>query len=154
MLLIASRIGSDEFLVYLGDDEINSIMNENVIKKFDSNANLFIEFLALNPLDSIPYANIGDNITINFPDNVEKITVYENLITTDGKFKYTNKETNEITFSVVNNTYTFDVETNYASALSSEMHEFDFRGYRVYLTVNGEDILYTFVIKTDSLVKK
>ncbi len=84
----------------------------------------------------------------------DSITVKDDILKNNGEYKYTDKETVEVPVTAESdNKFTFIIEKNLASALSSlrVVNGTDIRGYRITASWGDNECVYAFMIKTSFL---
>ncbi|MBZ9686689.1 hypothetical protein G9F72_010170 [Clostridium estertheticum] len=101
----------------------------------------------------IKYIKIGSVVILDFGDNPpNKISIKDSLLNANGEHLNPDKLTVEVPYTVENGKYSFTVQKNMASLLSSfyEENKTDFRGYMITSYWDKSEYEHAFVIKADS----
>ncbi len=110
--------------------------------------------------NQIPYFELGKRIYISFePEKApDKIVLYDYILKEDGRPKYTDKETSEVTFEFINNEATFILNENLSAMLSSNSKDYEkgavLRGFKLVCNWGKNECEYGFLIKTDAMKDK
>lgn len=114
---------------------------------------LFKYAFEVEKLNDVKDVNIGGKVHIDFGKNPpDKFVIKDHLLNNEGRLMYTSKEIFDIPVIADNHKYYFVVEKHFASGLSSyyEKNKKDYRGIAIIATKGKTEIVYKFVIKTNS----
>lgn len=126
--------------VRLDDADRNDVF-KNSLDRDDLYNSLLIEF--------------GKKIYLDFGESMpDKAVVQDSILTPDGKFMYNEMASGIIVCERDENGYYFVIDKNPASGFSSVLEEGgkDLRGFMVRASLDGDELIYGFVIKTESII--
>lgn len=142
-----------EISITIGDKEIEYISAKN---KWDGSIydreDTFVTILK-NQKD-IPIIENGSIVEVAFQSNSpDEFKVFDILIDENGQQIYTDKEIKSIPVVLAGGKYVFNIETHFASSLSSyyESNKKDIRGFRMIASWGENESEYAFVIKSSTL---
>lgn len=119
----------------------------------DSPNNIFKLVFEKNDSAEIKYIKNCSVVFLDFGNNPpDKISIKDRLLWVNGDYLYPDKLTVEVPFTKENGKYSFIVQKNMASLLSSfyKENKTDFRGYNIITYWGENEYEHAFVIKADS----
>lgn len=125
-----------------------------IIYQVKDNTKLSIEECWTSLDDStINTFDVGDSISLSFSKNPDTIEIWEILLNPLTKTSlYQNVSKQQILYTINENKVMYSIPDNIATRLSSNPPETDLRAYVVRLLINDQELLYTFLVKTNSIV--
>ena len=103
--------------------------------------------------DTLYTFNVGDVISLSFPKKPDIIEIREILLNPSTKTSlYRKVSDQQILYTIDQNCVKYSIPDNIATRLSSNPPEVDMRAYIVKLRINHREVLYTFLIKTNSIL--
>ena len=108
-----------------------------------------------NSIETAPYVAIGSKIEIDFIDNPpDSIKLFDWLLKEGGRIKYDHKLKKEVPLDYSGGKYSFDLDGNFASFLSSDSKDYmpgnTIRGFNMRCAWDGKEYDYGFVLRTDA----
>jgi hypothetical protein len=111
--------------------------------------------LVMDRVEDPPYVGLGSTIRIDFAKSrPDTICVTDILINQDGSPKYDRRLDKTVAYALSGDTLSFAVETNWATALSSDSQDYQkgntYRWYRIQCAwQNGDEKEYALYLRTD-----
>lgn len=158
MLLLALFIvltgcsGKDEhsLSVRLDDKIIKSVRLDD-----DDRNDVFKSSFKSDNLDNSLFVEFGKKIYLDFGDSMpDRVVIQDIILNTDGEYMYNERASRVINCESDENGFYFVVDKNPASGFSSVLEEGgkDLRGFIVRASWDGDELIYGFVIKTESII--
>ncbi|OMF89488.1 hypothetical protein [Paenibacillus sp. FSL R7-0337] len=105
-----------------------------------------------NPSD-IQYLKNGEEISIDFGSNPpDTLSISDGLLDSNGDYLYTSKLITDVPYVTKKGVYSFNLETNIASSLSSyyEQDKKEFRGFIINAFWEKQEKKYAFAIQSSA----
>lgn len=134
--------------------QCNAADKKIVIYKIKDNTRQSIEecWATIN-IDTLCTLDIGDIIILSCSKRPSTVEIWEILLNPSTQTSLYNKVSDQkILYTIDNNCVKYSIPDNIATRLSSNPPDVDLRAYVVKLRINNQEMLYTFLIKTNSVL--
>lgn len=143
-----TEIGDKSLIVRIDDKIIESKRLEKPDIK-----EIFKDSFKREDLNNSEFVDLGRKVYLDFGVNKpDKVVVHDSILSPDGKFMFNDQATSVFTCGRDEDGFYFVVEKHPASALSSviEIGGKDMRGHIIRASWGDKDVIFGFVINTDS----
>ncbi len=141
--------------ITIGDQTIKPIYYGDLYNETREDIERFLVFPFENSTwEELPYVSIGDEVVITLENfEAEEFKIYDDLLTQDGKFLYSEKSTQEFDLKVENGEVRFEIPGNFSVHLSSNSESYEpghvIRAFTIRTEINKSDFAFAFVIRTN-----
>lgn len=141
--------------ISVGGQSVKPIYYGNMYNESREDIERFLSFPFENDSwEDIPHVSIGDEVVITLKNfDTEEFTIYDDLLTDQGKFLYTDKASNVFSIKPENGEVRFEIPPNLSLFLSSNSDSYQpgrvFRAFTLRAEIHESDFAFAFVVRTN-----